>query len=59
MRLLIWVIWCVLGFCVLLGGCSAALRAEKLEACIEVELPGYQSGGAVEGYHDQRVGVDE
>ena len=31
-RLLIWIGWCVVGFCLSMAGCHAQLSAEKLEA---------------------------
>lgn len=41
MKLLLWIVWAVLGFCIALGGCRARLSAEKLEASIAIDQTAY------------------
>lgn len=36
-RLIVWIIWCLLGFCLALCGCRAAITAEKLEASVTID----------------------
>lgn len=52
-RLIIWLIWCLLGFCLVLCGCRAAITAEKLEASVVIEQPLKDSPPIVEVHYDQ------
>ena len=45
-------IWCLAGFCVYLGGCSARISAEKLEASCEIRTPDRQAPTVVEVHYD-------
>lgn len=53
MRLLIWIIWCLLGFCLCLFGCRAALTAESLEASVTIERIDPMAPPTVEVHYDQ------
>lgn len=50
MRIILWVVWCLLGFCLGLAGCRVGLRADMLDATAEmyqpreVRLPGFEAG---------------
>lgn len=53
MRLLIWIIWCVIGFCLCLCGCRAVISAEKLEASITIDRIDPMAPPTVEVHYDQ------
>ena len=53
MRIVIWLVWCFLGFCVALSGCRAAITAEKLEASIDVRRLDQASPATIEVHYDQ------
>ena len=40
MRIFIFMIWCLLGFCLFLSGCSASIRAADLEAAFNLRAIG-------------------
>lgn len=51
-KLVLWIAWCVLGFCVALSGCRAVISAEKLEASCTVHQPGQQAPPTIEVHYD-------
>ena len=56
------IIWCLAGFCIYLGGCSARISAEKLEASYEIRDRNQQAPTTVEVYYDKaddKSGVDK
>jgi len=55
MRALVFVLWCLLGFCSCMAGCRARLAAEKLEASLEVDAPQEIRLPGVEVRHDQSI----
>jgi len=38
-RVVIFLVWCLLGFCLAMAGCRASLSAEKLQASVGIERP--------------------
>jgi len=56
MRLVIWLLWCLLGFCCLLAGCRAAITAGQLEASITMDNPAQASPPTIEVHYDQDSG---
>ena len=53
MKLIFWLIWIVLGFCLFMAGCRASISAGQLEASMAVGFPG------VETPEIQEVAIDQ
>ena len=58
-RIIIYIVWCLLGFCLAVGGCRAALTAEKLEASVAISRDPVVEPATVEVHYDADRGVDE
>jgi len=61
-RFFFFIIWCLAGFCVYLGGCSVSLSAEKLDATWQIKQPPAQSPTTVEVHYDKdndESGIDK
>jgi len=56
MRVVVFIVWCVVGFCISLAGCRAQLTAEKLEASAEVYPPKELRLPGLEVHHDEDSG---
>lgn len=58
-RIIIYVVWCLLGFCIAVGGCRAALTAEKLEASVTISRDPVVEPATVEVHYDTDRGGNE
>jgi len=47
-RLLIWLVWCMLGFCMCLAGCSMEFTADHAEVRWGIRSPGEAAPAKVE-----------
>lgn len=52
-KLIIWILWCVFGFCLSLGGCHARITAEKLEASIAIQQEAPVPPATIEVHYDE------
>lgn len=53
MRLILWLLWIVLGFCLFLAGCRASLRAGYLQSDIAISAFGSTAPAPVEFADDK------
>lgn len=51
-RLIIWLVWCAIGFCLSVAGCRAGITAEKLEASVTIDNVGQVPPATVEVHYD-------
>ncbi len=59
MRIIIYIVWCLLGFCLAVGGCRSAITAEKLEASITISRDPVVEPATVEVHYDADRSGDE
>ena len=53
MRLILWLIWIVLGFCLFVSGCRASISAGNLEAAFTIGAPGVVAPDIQQVGHDE------
>ena len=52
MKIVLFIVWCLFGFCLAMAGCRAAITAEKLEASVSIERPAITTVAVDEAEHD-------